>query len=69
MGRVVTDPGTRNQSVGLVAETAWGTRKWSAGLAGKRQPRGTRKQSVTLVGNRLPGSLESRASWVEGAIG
>ena len=50
------------------AETAWGTRNWSVRLTVKRLPQGSRKRSIGLVGQRLPGSLESGASRVEGAI-
>ena len=44
------------------------TRNQRVWLAGQRLTGETRNWSVMLVGQRLPGRLQSRVSWVEGAI-
>ena len=49
-------------------EIAQGTRNQSVGVARQRLPLGTRKQSIGLAGQRQPGTLESGALLVEGAI-
>ena len=48
----------------LLGELGTGQSGWQ----GRDHPRGLGSRSLRLAGQRLPGSLESGASWVEGAI-
>ena len=51
------------------AETAWGTRNQSVGLAGQRPPRGTRKRSVVLVAETAWGTRNWLGWWGRDCLG